>query len=112
MGALSPTLISCARTLSLTPLLHCHTNRNYSAGVQVKLVGAMHYNPASIEVAVNEINKLYDEGKLGTIGESTSSCVHKPFFHVDVLTKDSHRKLRATLEQHAGESSYQGGTPF
>ena len=39
------------------------------SGVPVKLVGAMHYNPASIEVAINEINKLHEDGKLGSIGK-------------------------------------------
>ena len=36
-------------------------------GVQVKLIGAMHYNPASIQLATDEINKLEKEGRLGSI---------------------------------------------
>ena len=35
-------------------------------GVQVKLIGAMHYNPASIQLATDEINQLEKEGRLGS----------------------------------------------
>mmetsp|Transcript_9449 Transcript_9449/g.16092 ORF Transcript_9449/g.16092 Transcript_9449/m.16092 type:complete len:347 (-) Transcript_9449:124-1164(-) len=38
-----------------------------STGVQVKLIGAMHYNPASIQLATDTINQLEKEGKLGSI---------------------------------------------
>ena len=38
-----------------------------STGVQVKLIGAMHYNPASIKLATDTINQLEKEGKLGSI---------------------------------------------
>jgi len=38
-----------------------------TTGVPVKLVGAMHYNPASIQLAIDEINALESEGKLGSI---------------------------------------------
>lgn len=36
-------------------------------GVQVKLIGAMHYNPASIKLATDSINALQAEGRLGSI---------------------------------------------
>ncbi|KAL7500428.1 hypothetical protein ACHAWT_008902 [Skeletonema menzelii] len=38
-----------------------------STGVQVKLIGAMHYNPASIQLATDTINQLEKEGRLGSI---------------------------------------------
>ena len=38
-----------------------------STGVEVKLIGAMHYNPASIQLATDTINQLEKEGKLGSI---------------------------------------------
>lgn len=38
-----------------------------STGVPVKLIGSMHYNPASIELATKSINDLAAEGKLGSI---------------------------------------------
>mmetsp|Transcript_18248 Transcript_18248/g.43906 ORF Transcript_18248/g.43906 Transcript_18248/m.43906 type:complete len:358 (-) Transcript_18248:102-1175(-) len=38
-----------------------------STGVPVKLIGSMHYNPASIELATRSINDLAAEGKLGSI---------------------------------------------
>lgn len=33
----------------------------------MKLIGAMHYNPASIQLATDEINQLEKEGRLGSI---------------------------------------------
>jgi len=36
-------------------------------GVNVKLVGAMHYNPSSIKLATDSINALAEEGQLGSI---------------------------------------------
>eukprot|EP01082_Thalassiosira_pseudonana_P003129 g2565.t1 g2565 contig12:370233-371324(-) len=38
-----------------------------TTGVPVKLIGAMHYNPASIKLATDTINELQAEGKLGSI---------------------------------------------
>jgi hypothetical protein len=38
-----------------------------NTGVPVKLIGAMHYNPASIQLAEDCINQLAREGKLGSI---------------------------------------------
>jgi hypothetical protein len=38
-----------------------------TTGVRVKLIGAMHYNPASIKLATDSINALAAEGKLGSI---------------------------------------------
>ena len=38
-----------------------------TTGVQVKLIGAMHYNPASIQLATDSINALAAENKLGSI---------------------------------------------
>jgi len=38
-----------------------------TTGVPVKLVGAMHYNPASIKLAEDTINALAEEGRLGSI---------------------------------------------
>jgi len=38
-----------------------------TTGVPVKLVGSMHYNPASIKLAQDCINSLEEEGKLGSI---------------------------------------------
>ena len=38
-----------------------------TTGVSVKLIGTMHYNPASIKLAEDTINKLEAEGKLGSI---------------------------------------------
>lgn len=38
-----------------------------NTGVPVKLIGAMHYNPASIKLAEDCINQLAKEGKLGSI---------------------------------------------
>ncbi|KAL7447999.1 LOW QUALITY PROTEIN: hypothetical protein ACHAWC_000268, partial [Mediolabrus comicus] len=38
-----------------------------NTGVPVKLIGAMHYNPASIKLAEDCINQLAAEGKLGSI---------------------------------------------
>ncbi|KAL7534883.1 hypothetical protein ACHAXR_006964, partial [Thalassiosira sp. AJA248-18] len=38
-----------------------------TTGVNVKLIGAMHYNPASIKLAEDSINALAAEGKLGSI---------------------------------------------
>jgi len=38
-----------------------------TTGVRVKLVGAMHYNPASIQLAVDSINDLAAAGQLGSI---------------------------------------------
>lgn len=38
-----------------------------TTGVRVKLVGAMHYNPASIKLATDTINALAAEDKLGSI---------------------------------------------
>jgi len=38
-----------------------------TTGVRVKLVGAMHYNPASIKLAEDTINALAEEGQLGSI---------------------------------------------
>ncbi len=38
-----------------------------TTGVQVKLIGAMHYNPASIQLATDTINELAKKGKLGSI---------------------------------------------
>ncbi|KAL7553565.1 hypothetical protein ACHAWF_016863 [Thalassiosira exigua] len=38
-----------------------------TTGVPVKLVGAMHYNPASIKLAEDTINALAAEGRLGSI---------------------------------------------
>lgn len=38
-----------------------------STGVRVKLIGAMHYNPASIKLATDSINELAVDGKLGSI---------------------------------------------
>mmetsp|Transcript_13109 Transcript_13109/g.28477 ORF Transcript_13109/g.28477 Transcript_13109/m.28477 type:complete len:358 (+) Transcript_13109:140-1213(+) len=38
-----------------------------TTGVPVKLIGAMHYNPASIKLATDSINELAAEGKLGSI---------------------------------------------
>ena len=38
-----------------------------STGVRVKLIGAMHYNPASIKLATDSINELAFDGKLGSI---------------------------------------------
>lgn len=38
-----------------------------TTGVRVKLIGAMHYNPASIKLATDSINALAAEGRLGSI---------------------------------------------
>ncbi|KAL9185382.1 hypothetical protein ACHAXT_003159 [Thalassiosira profunda] len=38
-----------------------------TTGVPVKLIGSMHYNPASIKLAEDSINALAAEGKLGSI---------------------------------------------
>ena len=38
-----------------------------TTGVPVKLIGAMHYNPASIKLTEDVINELAAEGKLGSI---------------------------------------------
>lgn len=38
-----------------------------TTGVRVKLIGAMHYNPASIRLATDSINELATDGKLGSI---------------------------------------------
>jgi len=38
-----------------------------TTGVHVKLIGAMHYNPASIQLATDSINALAAEDKLGSI---------------------------------------------
>ena len=38
-----------------------------TTGVTVKIVGSMHYNPASIELAKNTISELGEERKLGSI---------------------------------------------
>jgi hypothetical protein len=38
-----------------------------TTGVPVKLIGAMHYNPASIKLATDTINQLAKKGKLGSI---------------------------------------------
>ena len=38
-----------------------------TTGVNVRLIGAMHYNPASIQLATDSINELASENKLGSI---------------------------------------------